>query len=56
MVAAPSSRPTRELKSFVAEHPEWFRDEPRFGFDQVYRLRERAGFREPEALELCCRA
>ena len=25
-----------ELKSFVAEHPEWFREEPRFSFDQVY--------------------
>ena len=25
-----------ELKAFVAEHPEWFRDEPRFSFDHVY--------------------
>ena len=25
-----------ELKAFVAEHPEWFRTEPRFCFDQVY--------------------
>ncbi|MBB3237413.1 peptidyl-prolyl cis-trans isomerase [Phyllobacterium endophyticum] len=25
-----------ELKAFVAEHPEWFRKEARFSFDQVY--------------------
>jgi hypothetical protein len=25
-----------ELQTFVAEHPEWFRDEARFSFDQVY--------------------
>lgn len=25
-----------ELKTFVTEHPEWFRDEVRFSFDQVY--------------------
>jgi hypothetical protein len=25
-----------ELKAFVAEHPEWFRSEARFSFDQIY--------------------
>ena len=31
-----------ELKTFVAEHPERFREEPRFSFDQVYFWRRRS--------------
>lgn len=39
-----------ELKSFVAEHPEWFREEPLFSFEQVYF--GDAGVPGPDALEL----
>jgi hypothetical protein len=35
-VAADTEPTDAELKAFVAEHPDWFRAEPRFSFSHVY--------------------
>jgi PPIC-type PPIASE domain len=39
-----------ELKAFVAEHPEWFRSEARFSFDQIYFSAGGAGVPNAEGL------
>ena len=47
-MAADAEPTDAELKAFVAEHPEWFRSEPRFSFDQIYfagRRRSECGWR-----------
>jgi len=35
-VAAEAEPTDAELKTFVAEHPDWFRTEPRFSFSHIY--------------------